>query len=472
MIFRINWTEIRYIEEVSLIVKRLTKQRMNPKEKKEILNNLNEKEFRQDLIIPLLSKMGYLAPIEYHGTYERGKDIICFEYDRLNEQRFLSVVAKTGNLTGNASSNAGLMTVVSQVQQAFDNPYEDLYNMRQVFINEVWVMTTGKIVSGAQDSVINTLRKNNLDKKIRIIGDDRLIQLIDKHFSTYWNSNSETKESVIIQRDRLITFIESLLAANNIDKSTIEAVKSSILYSTFNPSISKNIEGLHISRVSPYSIELGKIDTDFDDYIVSKTYGVTSRIFQETKKQLSYSFFDIEETIEHANKISKLTNPWEFVMETQSNLARSYPFHKPYSDASKFMDNISYLEEGLNELKLFKAFLKHKGKLNWVKELAKSIIDLLPDIEKLIQNNKEEEIIFNYKIDSQENKVLIEYNNDNDSVCFTSKFKRIDPKGFERNKDGSLKPVIVIDYALSQFRKHIETLLQYDEDEWLQEYEE
>src|SRR5690606_27479228 len=137
---------------------------MNPREKKEILNSLKEKEFRQDLIIPLLSKMGYLAPIEYHGINERGKDIICFEYDKLTEQRFLSVVAKIGDLTGNAATNTGLITIVNQVQQAFDNPYEDLFNMRQVFINEVWVMTTGKIVSGAQDSVINTLRKNNLDK--------------------------------------------------------------------------------------------------------------------------------------------------------------------------------------------------------------------------------------------------------------------------------------------------------------------
>jgi len=444
---------------------------MNPREKKEILNNLNEKEFRQDLIIPLLSKMGYLAPIEYHGTNERGKDIICFEYDRLNEQRFLSVVAKTGDLTGNAATNSGLMTVVNQIQQAFDSPYEDLYNMRQVFINEVWVMTTGKIVSGAQDSVINTLRKNNLDKQIRIIGDDRLIHLIDKHFSTYWNSNSETKESVVIQRDRLISFIESLLSANNIDKSTIEAVKSSILYSTFNPRISKNIEGLHISSVSPYSIELGKIDTDFDDFIVSKTYGVTSRIFQEAKKQLSYSFFDIEEVIEHANKISKLTNPWEFVIETQSNLAGDYPFHRAYGEASKFMDNISYLEEGLNELKFFKAFLKHKDKLDWVKEIAKSITDLLPEIEKIIENNKEEEIIINYKIDNADNKVLIEYNSSSDKVCFTSKFKRIDIKGFERNKDGTLKPAYVIDSALFRFREYIETLLQYDEDKWLQEYE-
>jgi hypothetical protein len=444
---------------------------MNPREKKEILNSLIEKEFRQDLIIPLLSKMGYLAPIEYHGTNERGKDIICFEYDRLNEQRFLSVVAKTGDLTGKAATNSGLMTVVNQVLQAFDSPYEDLYNMRQVFINEVWIMTTGKIVSGAQDSVINTLRKSNLDKQIRIIGDDRLIHLIDKYFSTYWNSNSETKESVLIQRDRLISFIESLLSANNIDKSTIEAVKSSILYSSFTPSISNNIRGLHISRVSPYSIELAKIDSDFDDFIVSKTYGVTSSIFQEAKKQLSYSFFDIEEVIEHANKIAKLTNPWEFVVETQSNLARDYPFERPYGDASKFMDNISNLEEGLNELKFFKAFLKHNGKLDWVKELAKSITELLPEIEKIIENNREELIIINYKINYKDNKVLIEYTTNLDTICFTLKYKRIDIKGFERNKDGTLKPAKVIDSALYKFREYIETLLQYDEDKWLQEYE-
>ena len=383
---------------------------MNPNEKKEILKNLNEKEFRQDLIIPLLSKMGYIAPIEYHGSNEKGKDIICFEYDKLQEQRFLAVVAKSDNMTGNASTNSGLMSVVNQVQQAFDNPYEDLFNMRQVFINEVWIMTTGKIVSGAQESVIYTLRKNNLDKQIRFIGDDRLVQLIDKHFSTYWNSSSETKESVIIQRDRLIYFIENLLLANNIDKPTIEAIKSSILYSDFDPNVSKNIDGLQISRVSPYSIELAKIDSEYDDYIVSHTYGITSEIFKESKMHLTYSFFDIEEIIDYANDISKLTNPWEFVVESQKNLAREYPFYKPYGYASKFMDNIMFLEEGLQELKIFKAFLKKQDKLNWAKKLAKSITELLPEIENIIENSNEDILTFNYIVDKNNMKVRLEYN--------------------------------------------------------------
>lgn len=447
---------------------------MNPREKKEILNNLNEKEFRQDLIIPLLSKMGYLAPIEYHGANEKGKDIICFEYDRLNEQRFLSVVAKIGDMTGSASTNSGLMTVINQVQQAFDSPYEDLFNMRQLFINEVWVMTTGKIVSGAQESVINTLRKNNLDKQIRIIGDDRLIHLIDMHFSTYWNSISETKESVLIQRDRLLSFIESLLNINNVEKTTIEAIKSSILYSSFNPHISQNIDGLHITSVSPYSIELGKIDLEFDDFIVSKTYGITNKIFQSAKKQLSYSFFDIEEVIDHAEKISKLTNPWEFVVETKSYLSNEYPFEKAFGgDAAKFMQSIDYLEEGLTELKYFKSFLKNEGKLEWAKELAKSITDLLPEFEKIIVNNKEQEFIINYKIDNITNKIVIEYNPTADTICFSSKFRSLNIKSLNIDEDvRALDPSKVINSALFEFRNYIETLLDYDEEKWLEVYEE
>jgi len=439
---------------------------MNPREKKEILNNLTEKEFRQDLIIPLLSKMGYMAPIEYHGTTEKGKDIICIEYDRLNEQRFLAIVAKTGDLTGNVAKGSGLMTIVSQVQQAFDNPYEDLYNMRQVFINEVWVMTNGKIVSGAQESVINTLRKTNLDKQIRIIGDDRLIQLIDKHFSTYWNSNLETKESVIIQRDRLISFIEGLLFSNNVDKSTIESVKSSILYSSFNPRISTNIEGLHIASVSPYSVELAKIDAEFDDYIVSKTYGITNQIFQEAKKNLRYSFFDIDDIIEHADKISKLTNPWEFVVQTQKNLEGDYPFHRPYGRGADFMDNIGYLEEGLTELKRFKAFLKHKGRLEWAKELSNSIAKLLPEIEKIVDNNKEDKLVINFVIKNHKS-VIIEYDNNNPQICFSLKYKRMDVGGYDRTKDGSLKPTKIMEMALSKFRDYVEKTLDYSEDKWL-----
>jgi len=96
---------------------------MNVVEKKAILNGLKEAEFRRDLLIPLLSKMKFIAPTEYHGTNERGKDIICLEYDKLGGQRFLAVVAKTDDFTGNVATGTDLMNIVNQVQQACTSPY-------------------------------------------------------------------------------------------------------------------------------------------------------------------------------------------------------------------------------------------------------------------------------------------------------------------------------------------------------------
>lgn len=66
---------------------------------------MTEQEFRREVIIPLLSKMGYLSPIEYHGVNERGKDIICYDYNKLNEIDYLSIVSKTTDIKGNVSTD-------------------------------------------------------------------------------------------------------------------------------------------------------------------------------------------------------------------------------------------------------------------------------------------------------------------------------------------------------------------------------
>lgn len=441
---------------------------MNLSEKKNLLKSLDEQQFRTEVIIPLLSKMGFLAPLEYHGPNEKGKDIICFDYDRLNEQRFLAVVAKTGDLSGSASSGSGLMNVAIQIQQSFDNPYENLYNMRQLYINEVWVMTTGRIVPGAQESVIATLRKSNLDKQIRFIGDDRLVQLIDQHFSTYWNSSNETKEYVIIQRDRLLRFLEGLMKHNNVDKATIEILKSSILYSDYDPSLHSNIEGLHFSRVSSYSIELAKIDPEYDDYITSFSSGITSEIFQEAKRDLSISFYDIEETMERASAIMKISDPKEFVEQAEDQLTE-YPFTNSWGHAGDFNKNVEYLREGLDDLKYFKAFLQSKGKLQWAKKMSKSIVDLLPEIEQIIRTGQEEEVVLDYMIDVFSECVKIDYGKNN--TAFNNHFKRLDPGGFQRNPDGSMKAEKQVRMALKLFRDYLEQTLNYDWSEWSDIYD-
>ena len=197
-------------------------------------------------------------------------------------------------------------------------------------------------------------------------------------------------------------------------------------------------------------------------------------LFNEAKKHLSYSFLDVEETIWEANKIMKITNPRDFAVEALSRLDGNYPFYNGsrHGDAADFIDNVNGLHEGIREVEIFKSFLKNKGKLELAQKLSKSIIKLLPEVEKIIENAKEDEVFFNYKSDEIGDKIILSFNNEEKGILFKSKYKRIDLKGYKRNKDGSLKSKKVIEDALYSFRDYLEQTLSYDEEKWSEEYEE
>jgi hypothetical protein len=52
---------------------------MDPNSKIARLREQDEKSLREDILVPLLTRMGYKAVTIYHGQRERGKDIICFK---------------------------------------------------------------------------------------------------------------------------------------------------------------------------------------------------------------------------------------------------------------------------------------------------------------------------------------------------------------------------------------------------------
>jgi len=142
---------------------------MDNKDKLQNLRNLSERQMRQDLLIPLLGRMKYRAATEYNGAREHGKDIVCFDDDKLGQRRYLAIVAKISDLTGSVSSNEGLRGVLYQTEQCFNEPYHDLFGMNSITMNEVWIVTTGRVVPGAADSVFGMLEKTNLAKLTRVI---------------------------------------------------------------------------------------------------------------------------------------------------------------------------------------------------------------------------------------------------------------------------------------------------------------
>ena len=139
-------------------------------EKLKKLSELDEKGLREDVLLPLLTRLGCKAPTIYHGPQERGKDIITYSHDLLGQREYIAVVAKAVDLSGSVSSSKGLREVLHQVQQCFDIPYEDLFGMTKVSIDRVWIVTSKRILPSAETSIYSTLEKNNLSNRNKLFG--------------------------------------------------------------------------------------------------------------------------------------------------------------------------------------------------------------------------------------------------------------------------------------------------------------
>lgn len=153
------------------------------------LHNLSEDQLRNVVLIPLFSQMGFQDVIEYHGTTEKGKDIICRFRDMAGEMRYVGIVVKRTDIHGAVGKTGNAGEVLLQVQQTFDFPYTDIFDLKEVVIDECWVVTSGLIKPTAVESIQGTLKKSNLDKLVRFIDRRKLSTLIDRHMPAFWRTD-------------------------------------------------------------------------------------------------------------------------------------------------------------------------------------------------------------------------------------------------------------------------------------------
>ena len=141
---------------------------MTTESKIKLIQNLKENELREKVLIPLFSKMGFIDPILHHHNNEKGKDIIIKEFDtKFKETKYLAVVVKAGNVNGSASGNSSYFTLLNQVRQALNEPYKHIYDLKEVNIDEVIIVISGKFLPTSLESIFGTLKQERLDKSIR-----------------------------------------------------------------------------------------------------------------------------------------------------------------------------------------------------------------------------------------------------------------------------------------------------------------
>ena len=156
----------------------------------ELLEGLEEKQFRGIILIPLFKKMGMRYVIEYHGgSAKKGKDIIAYYDGPLGDRHYVAIVAKVGDIHGSVSKKGSAAEVLFQAEQALNEPYTDIYDLKEIRIDECWVATTGKIKNTAVESIRGKLAKSHLDKLVRFIDRQRLVELIATYLPGFWHGD-------------------------------------------------------------------------------------------------------------------------------------------------------------------------------------------------------------------------------------------------------------------------------------------
>ena len=379
----------------------------NP-EKLKKLSELDEKGLREDVLFPLLTRLGCKAPTIYHGPQERGKDIITYTNNLLGQRvdlppKVRQAVEAHNSLNGGmshgiVSSSTGLREVLHQVQQCFDSPYEDLFGMSRVSIDRVWIVTSKRILPGAETSIFSTLEKNNLTKLVRCIAGAQLADLIDENYPAFWDDSLEPADVLREQKARLTRFCEDLLSALGGNQSEIKATLNEVLHSYIPLKVAIPSDRT-LTRLAPYRIELDSIPEPYT-HEFRLSCGSIREAFVEAKQKLYYAMFDVDEIMENYGEVIDETDPKEFVDAFEEKLSQEYPFSQSFfGRASDANQAIRYLDDGLTEFMELQTGLWAAGRWGWAIALVASVSKLEPDIKSFLQHLEKDEFTLYWPVD-------------------------------------------------------------------------
>ncbi len=380
---------------------------MDPKSKIAKLRSLDEATLREEILAPLLMRMEFKAVTVYHGSKEHGKDLIFFDYDRLGVREYYAVVAKATKLTGDVSSSKGLKAVLFQVEQCFNVPYENLFNMARVTMDRVWVVASDSISTGAEQSIFSQLEKSNLAKLVRFVPVENLVELIDEHLPAYWDDSLEPIDVVKEQKQRLIAFTRQLLLALGGEPSAIAGTLKQVVNSAFPPQV-RPASNRWVNTVSPYNVEIDTIDPDHAHDFWSVNYGLLRPLYLKAKQDLYYAMSDFDEILGNYDDVITHTNPAEVARVFDHRMSDEYPFHRAsFGRAGEAVQSMQYLDEAAREIEELRKSLQKLGKLEWATSLVDSVADLKPDIQAYITNVTDETFLMCWKIESENDRARL-----------------------------------------------------------------
>lgn len=367
---------------------------MTLENKKKIIQSLDEAELREKLLIPLFTKMGFIDPILHHHSNEKGKDIILKEFDnKFKKTEYLSVVVKAGNVTGSSSSSSGYFALLNQIKQSLNEPYKHVYELKEVFVDKVIVVISGKFLPTSLESIYGTLKAERLDKAIREpIDINKLPDLIDEHFTEYWDEYENETKSLIEQRNNLLNNLSKLSKVLFPDFKNQEAFLQKVSKSEYDiellpyKSLNKYIANIGYKRIS-----IDEIDEFYTDKSISNYYADIKSHFFEIKEKTQRVLYDFDEVIEILKAILEEKNPLK-MMDLSEDL-KSYIGRIGFNFSSNDIESQEDFYYGLKEYKMKKELL-----------IENDCLEFYNHIHDIISSKSEQELINFYSVHPKDEK--------------------------------------------------------------------
>jgi hypothetical protein len=151
-------------------------------EKRKVMQKLQEmpeNEMTKKIIIPLLESLGYHKVEFFGGTSEEGKDILCWELDKLGDLKLIVAQVKHFKFTNKASDSKSLQTIINQLIVCFKKQL--MFTDQSLHLPSEAYLITSHVVDSKSLHTRFGHHPDLRDQKIKIIDGLKLATLILKH---------------------------------------------------------------------------------------------------------------------------------------------------------------------------------------------------------------------------------------------------------------------------------------------------
>ncbi|NVM29248.1 MAG: HEAT repeat domain-containing protein [Candidatus Helarchaeota archaeon] len=140
---------------------------------------MKEDDISNQVLIPLLGKMGFLEPRFKGGTSEFGKDLICYTVDQFKEKEYVAIQLKKEKIT-----QRNIHKIKNQIIEAFI-PFQDAISSEKIRISKFYLITIEHITSNAQKIIDEFITEQKWNIYYR--DGTWLINQIDENYPAYFS---------------------------------------------------------------------------------------------------------------------------------------------------------------------------------------------------------------------------------------------------------------------------------------------